>query len=359
LIINWPKRITDGGGVRDQFHHVVDIAPTVYEAVGIAMPEHVNGIRQVPLAGVSMVYTFDAPKAASQHVTQYFEIMGNRAIYHDGWIASARHGVPWVLIGKKGDFENDKWELYDLKTDYSQAVDLAKKHPEKLKEMQSLFDAEARKYNVLPLDDRFAERGNVPDRPKVSEGRTKFMFYPGTVRVPEGSAPNLKMKSHRITAEFDNPEAGAEGVIVCSGGGAGGYSLFIKDGALIYENNFFAKQRDVLRSNKPLPKGTITAVFEYTQEGKNWGDGGSARLSVNGHQVAEGKFTHVVPARFSATETFDVGEDTGAAASNQYKGPFRFTGNLHHVEIEIEHVDDPEAKQREKDVNHKIRLAIE
>lgn len=358
LIVHWPAKITDHGGVRCQFHHVVDIAPTLYDAVGIAMPESVNGVAQVPLAGVSMTYTFGDASAPTQHETQYFEIMGNRAIYHQGWIASARHGVPWVLIGKKGDFENDHWELYDLTTDFSQSVDVSGQHPEKVAELQALFDSEAEKYGVFPLDDRFAERGNVPDRPTVSAGRTHFTYYPGTVRVPEGSAPNLKGKSHRITAEFEVPEAGVEGVIVCCGGGSGGYSLFVKDCKLAYENNFFSRERDLIVAGDPLPASKVEAVFEYTQEGTGWGDGGTGRLFVNGQAVGEAKFAHVVPARFSATETFDIGEDTGAPASSQYQGPFRFTGDLKQVVIEIGTIDDPHS-QRRAETEHQIRIAIE
>jgi arylsulfatase A-like enzyme len=356
LIIHWPAKIT-AAGVRSQFHHVIDIAPTIYEAVGITMPDSVNGVSQVPLAGVSMAYTYSDPAAAGRHTTQYFEIMGNRAIYHDGWIASARHGVPWVLIGKKGDFENDKWELYDLASDFSQAIDVSEQHPDKLAELQALFEAEATKYDVFPLDDRFAERGQVANRPSVSKGRKIFTLYPGTVRVPEGSAPNLKMKSHRITAEFEVPEGGCEGVIVCCGGGSGGYSLFIKDGRLTYENNFFSRQRDVICAAEALPSGTVTAVFDYVQEGKEWGEGGSAALSINGVQVGATRFAHVVPVRFSATETFDIGEDRGAPASDQYVGPFKFTGALKRVVIEIDPAD-LHAERRTK-AAHDIRVAIE
>jgi arylsulfatase len=359
LVVHWPEKITDAGGIRSQFHHVIDIAPTIYEAVGVSMPDYVNGVKQVPLAGVSMAYTYSDAAAASRHETQYFEIMGNRAIYHDGWIASARHGVPWVLIGKTGDFENDHWELYDLKSDFSQAIDISSQHPDKLTEMKALFDREAAKYDVFPLDDRFAERGQVADRPTISGGRKTFTYYPGTVRVPEGSAPNLKAKSHRITAEFDVPSSGAEGVIVCSGGGSGGYSLFVKDGRLVYENNFFSRIRDVIRSRDPLPPGKITAVFEYLQEGKGWGEGGSATLRVNGEIVGQAKFAHVVPVRFSATETFDIGEDRGAPASDQYEGPFKFTGDLKQVVIEIDpDQTDPHAERR-SNTDHKIRVAIE
>jgi arylsulfatase len=333
-IISWPAKIKDGGTFRTQFHHVIDIAPTIYEAAGIAMPDLVNGVKQVPLAGVSMVYTFADAKAAERRKTQYFEIFGNRGVYHDGWFATARHGLPWVLLGRKGDFENDQWELYDLSKDFGQADDVAAKFPDKLKELKGVFEVEAKKYGVFPLDDRFAERGGVPDRPSHSRGRTTFTYYPGAVRIPEGSAPNVKARSHKITAELEIPAAGAEGVIVCAGGSAG-YSLFVKNGKPMYENNFFGKERDLIQSEKPLPKGKIAVAFEYTHESKEYGGGGTGRLFVNGERVGEGKFKHVVPVRYSATETFDVGEDRGEAVSAQYKGPFKFTGKLVKVTVEL------------------------
>lgn len=349
FIISWPSRIKDVGGVRPQWHHFVDVAPTVYEAAGIAMPDYVNGVKQVPLAGVSMVYTFNQPTAPSRHRTQYFEIMGNRAIYHDGWIASARHGLPWVLVGKTGNFDEDKWELYDLRTDFTQAHDLAASDPVKLKEMQKLFDNEAKKYNVYPLDDRFAERGHVPDRPSVTRGMTEFTYYPGTVRVPEGSAPNVKARSHSITAVFEAPASGVQGVIVAQGGSAG-YTLFVKDGHLMYENNFFGRERDLLQSKEKLPAGKVTVTFDYIQEDKSFGGGGTAKLLVNGQEVASGKFAHVVPIRYSATETFDVGEDTGEAVSTQYEGLYPFTGKLDHVTIKLgpSSLSPQEAARREK-----------
>jgi arylsulfatase A-like enzyme len=334
FLISWPAGIKALGEVRSQSHHFVDVAPTIYEAVGVPMPKMVNGIAQAPLAGTSMVYTFDDPKAPDRHTSQYFEIMGNRAIYHDGWLAAARHGIPWILLGKKGDFQNDKWELYDLKTDFSEADDLAAKEPDRLKTLQALFDEQAKKYNVYPLDDRFAERANVPDRPSINGTRTTFIYFPGTVRIPEGSAPNVKARSYRITAEFQVTSDKPQGVIVAEGGSAG-YTMFVKDGYLMYENNFFGKERDVIKSDKPLPQGKVTAVLEYTQESKEYGGGGSGRLMVNGEKVGEAKFAHVPPGRYSATESFDIGEDTGEAVSTQYEGPFPFTEKLEQVKFEL------------------------
>jgi len=361
LIVNWPSRIDAHGEVRSQFHHVVDIAPTIYEAAGIKMPDYVNGVQQIPLAGVSMLYTFTEPAAEERHRVQYFEIMGNRGIYKDGWIAVARHGLPWVLIGKKGDFENDTWELYNLDRDFSEAEDLAATNPEKLKELQAAFDVEARKNNVYPLDDRFAERAVVADRPTVSPGRTSFTFYSGTVRIPEGSAPNLKAKSHRITAEIELPSKGAQGVIVAEGGNSAGFTLFIKDGVLVYENNFFDKERDVITSAQPLPKGNATVGFEYTHESTEYGGGGTGRLFIDGKQVGEARFAHVPPGAYSATETFDIGMDLGSAVSKQYQGPFEFTGTINHVKIDLLPQIPPstEAQQKLKERMHAIAGSIE
>ena len=301
FLVSWPERIKARREVRPQWHHMVDVAPTIYEAAGIAMPQTVDGVPQVPLAGVSMAYTFDAPAAPSRRTTQYFEIYGNRAIYHEGWLAAARHGLPWELLGRRGDFENDRWELYDLSNDFSEANDLAATRPDKLRELQAIFEAEARKYNVLPLDDRFAERAVVADRPSQTRGKTRFVYLPGTVRVPEGTAPNVKARSHRIAAELEIPQ-NAQGVIIAAGGSAG-YAMFVKNGRLMFENNFFGKQRDLITSNIPLPTGRVVAVFEYTHTAREYGGGGTARLLINGAVAGEATFAHVPPARYSATET--------------------------------------------------------
>jgi len=328
--VAWPAKISAKGEIREQFHHVVDIAPTIYEAAGISFPAAVNGVTQQPLNGTSFIYTFTKPKAKSRHLTQYFENAGNRAIYHDGWIASARHGIPWILLGRKGDFENDVWELYDLRKDYSQAIDLAQKHPARLKELQALFRKEAKANFVFPLDDRFSERAHIPDRPSVVRGRTQFKYYGGTTRISEGTAPDLKSRSYSITANLVVPASGVEGVIVAAGGSAG-YSFFVKDSELMYENNFFGKERDLLKAGKKLPPGEVTVAFDYTQESKEYGGGGTGRLLINGAKVAEAKFAHVVPGRYSATESMDIGRDLGEAVSTQYEAPFAFTGTLREV----------------------------
>jgi len=258
--------------------------------------------------------------------------------------------VPWVLMGKKGDFENDKWELYNLTNDFSEASDLASSNPDKLKELQATFDAEAKKYNVYPLDDRFSERADVPDRPSLTRGKSQFVYLPGTVRVPEGTAPNVKARSHRITAELQIPDGAANGVIVAAGG-SGGYSLFVKDGRLMYENNFFGRERDLIQSSGKLPSGDVSVVFEYTHEAKDYGGGGTGRLFINGNKVGERKFAHVVPVRYSATETLDIGMDLGEAVSTQYAGPNPFTGKLKRVKFEIL------PTERHTEIEEKVRLA--
>ncbi|RXV64578.1 arylsulfatase [Burkholderia stabilis] len=335
-VIAWPGRIMDEGAVRTQYSHVVDIAPTIYEAAGIRMPMVVQGAKQTPLAGMSLLYSLSDGNAESRRTTQYYEIFSNRSIYKDGWMASARHGVPWEIVKRgKTDIMADRWELYHLDQDYSQAVDFADSYPGKLEELQAAFDAEAKANHVYPLDDRAMERLLDPMRPSLVRDRSRFSYYPGTVRIPEGSAPNLKMRSHRISTEIAIPVTGAEGVIVAQGGSAGGFTLYVKDGYLTYENNFFGKKSDVLRAASKLSSGTVRVAFEYTQNSKDWAGGGTGKLFIDGRQVAEGDFTHVVPGRFSATETFDVGADMGSAVSTAYHAPFRFTGQMGKLDVEI------------------------
>ena len=216
-------RIKDAGGIRTQFHHVIDISPTILEAAKLPQPTEINGVKQKPIEGVSMMYSFDDAKATSPRHIQYFEMLGNRALYKDGWIATARHGrLPWVTMGGGSDFDQDKWELYDLANDFSEANDVSAKYPQKLKELQEDFWVEAKKYDVLPLDDRFSERGDPSLRPSLIAGRTDFTYYPGANRIPEPSAANTKNTSHTITATIVVPQGGADGVLVAEGGGAGG-----------------------------------------------------------------------------------------------------------------------------------------
>lgn len=337
LVISWPAKVKDAGTVRSQFHHVIDIAPTIYEAAGIPEPKTVAGVKQTPIAGTSMAYTITDPAAEGRRTTQYFETGGHRAIYHNGWVAAAFQGVPWELTGSKG-FDNTKWELYNIEEDFSEAVDLAQKHPEKLKELQAIFDQEAEKYNVYPLDDRFAERVVNPERPSVTRGRTFFSYAAGTNRIPEGSAPPIYQRTHTITASIDVGEDGAQGVIVAEGGSAGGYTLYVEEGKLVYEYNFFGKERNKIVSAAKLPSGKVQVEMDYQQKPitkANPAVGGTVTLSVNGKQVAQGEVPHVVPSRFSATETLDIGADLGSTVSEDYTPPHAFNGKIEKVNIEL------------------------
>ena len=239
--------------------------PTIYEAISIPEPKVINGVEQTPIAGVSMVYTIADPNAEGRRKTQYFETGGHRAIYHDGWVAASFHGVPWELAGSIG-FENSVWQLYNIEDDFSEAVDLADKYPEKLKELQAVFDQEAGEYNVYPLDDRFAERATNPERPSVTRGRKSFSYAAGAVRIPEGSAPPIYQRSHTINAALDIGNDGEEGVIVAEGGSSGGYALYAKDGKLVYEYNFFGKKRTAITSDTDLPKGKVNVTVDYVQK---------------------------------------------------------------------------------------------
>lgn len=332
LVVSWPAKITDKGGIRPQFHDVIDVAPTLLEAAGVKEPSAVNGVTQKPIEGVSMVYSFADPKARDTHVTQYFEMFGNRALYHDGWIAVCRHGrLPWENAGSY-DFAKDKWELYNIDTDFSEANDLATKYPAKLRELQDMFWGEAAKYNVLPLDDRFAERGDPSLRPSLIAGKTDFNYFAGAERIPESSSVNIKNKSHTITAFIASP---GDGVLVAAGGTVGGYSLFVKDGKPVYEYNWFGQNRYRVVSSEPLPQGKSTVRIEFKYDGGGLAKGGAVTMFINDRKVGEGRVDKTIYARFSADETFDTGIDTGSPVSDLYQSPNRFTGKLGKIKIDI------------------------
>jgi arylsulfatase A-like enzyme len=336
LVIAWPDRIKDAGGIRTQFHHVIDISPTILEAAHLAQPAEVNGVKQKPIEGVSMMYSFDDPKATGTRHIQYFEMFGNRALYKDGWIATARHGrLPWVTAGgSTGDFDSDKWELYNLAEDFSEASDVSAKYPEKLKELQNDFWIEAKKYDVLPLDDRFSERGDPNLRPSLIAGRTDFTYYPGATRIPEPSAANTKNASHTITATVEVPQGGADGVLVAEGGAAGGYTLYIKDGKPVYEYNYFAHERYKIISSETLSPGSAVIRVDFKYDG-GIGKGGMAALFINEKKVGEGRIDKTCPSRFGA-ESFDVGMDNGSPVSEAYEPPFAYGGTIKKVTIHIE-----------------------
>jgi len=335
MILSWPAGIKDRGGLRTQFHHVIDVVPTILEAANIPEPDVVNGVAQTPMAGTSIVYTFDNPDAPSHRTTQYFETGGHRAIYNDGWVAASFHGVPWELAGSIG-FKNNIWTLYNIEEDFSEAVDLSEKYPEKLKELQALFKSEAEKYNVYPLDDRFVERAQNPERPSVTRGMTHFVYSPGAQRIPEGSAPPVYARSHSITVDFEMPTKGGDGVLVADGGSSAGFTLYIENGKPVYEMNFFGKERYRVQSDKKLPAGKITLTMNYTQQGKT-PNGGTAVLIVDGKEVASGEIGMVPPVRYSATETLDIGKDLGSVVSPSYhdKAPFAFGGEIETVTFDL------------------------
>jgi len=335
LVISWPDRIKDAGGMRTQFHHVIDISPTILEAAQLAQPTEVNGVKQKPIEGVSMMYTFADPKATGTRRVQYFEMMGNRALYKDGWIATARHGrLPWVTMGGgSGDFEHDTWELYDLSGDFSEANDVSAKYPQKLKELQDAFWVEAKKHNVLPLDDRFAERGDPSLRPSLISGRTDFTYYAGT-RIPEPSAANTKNASHTIAATIEVPQGGADGVLVAEGGAPGGFTLYVKDGKPVYEYNFFGHERYKIAGSQAIAPGPAVARLDFKYDGGGYGKGGTVTLFIDDRKVGEGRVDKTTPSRFGA-ENFDVGMDNGSPVSEAYQPPFAYGGIIKKVQIRI------------------------
>lgn len=335
-VISWPAGIKARGEMRSQFHHVNDVVPTILDVVGIDAPNYFNGIKQKPMDGVSMAYTFaeDGKNASSPKTTQYFEMFGHRAIYHDGWMASAFHNrVPWVNSGTV-PFENDKWELFNLNEDFSQAIDLSAKQPNKLKELQGLFDSEARKNNVYPLDDRFAERTDVSLRPSFLAGRDSIKFYPGAIRLLEGSAPNTKSRSHSISANLVIPKDGAEGVILAMGGGTAGFSLYVKDGKLTYFYDWFKFKDYTIASDAPLPTGEVSVRVDFNYDGGGMGKGADIVLFVNGKQAGSGRLEQTVAGRFGL-DGMDVGMDLGAPVNEAYQVPFAFTGTIKDVTIDL------------------------
>jgi len=337
-IVHWPKGIEGKGEIRSQFHHVIDVAPTLLEAAGLPEPQFVNGVQQRPIEGVSMLYSFNDAKAPERRETQYFEMFGNRGIYHEGWTAVTRHKTPWLLVGEKvPPFDDDVWELYDTNKDWSQAHDLSKQMPEKLHELQRLWLIEATRYNVLPLDDRMAERMN-PDtagRPVLIRGTTQLLF--GNMgRLSENSVVSIKNKSHAVTAEIEVPDSGAKGVIVAQGGNVGGWSLYAKDGRLKYCYNLLGINYTYVESRNTLPPGKHQVRMEFAYEGKGLGKGGIVSLFVDGKEVGNGKVAATASMVFSADDGCDVGRDTGAPVSQDY-GPRdnEFSGHIEGVLIEI------------------------
>lgn len=340
MVISWPARIKDKGGLRSQFSHVIDITPTIYEATGIIPPAVMNGAVQKPLEGTSLVYTFDNPNAGERHTTQYFELVGNRAIYKDGWMASTTPlRLPWVTSGYEPSPDDFKWELYHIDTDFSQANNLAESNPDKLKELQDAFDVEARKYNVYPLDLSFAPRADPSIRPSLTAGRNEFTYYLGMVRIPEGSAPNFKNKSWIVAAEVTIPQGGANGVLATIGGRFGGWALFMQDGKpeFVYAASNQPQHKYRIASSQVVPAGDHVIRFNFNYDG-GFGQGATGIVYIDGVQVAQGRIDRSIPVRISLDETFDIGEDTGTPVVEDYadKMPFQFTGRLKKFAVNLQ-----------------------
>jgi hypothetical protein len=331
MAISWPARIKDAGGIRTQFHHIIDVVPTILDVTDIRAPEVVNGIKQKQIEGVSMAYTFDKANtnAPSTHKIQYFEMVSNRGIYNDGWYANTTPPVPpWVLNAPMPDVNAYKWELYNLKEDYSQANDLAPKMPAKLKEMQALFAQEAKKYNVYPLQNSTFARAIVP-RPSDTAGQTVFTYSGEISGIPTDDAPNILARSFKITAEVDVPLGGGDGMIVTNGGRWGGFGLYLLEGKPVFDYNFLILAEYRWEGQQPLSAGKHTIVFDFTCDGPGIAKGGNGVLKVDGQDVATLTIPHTIAFLMVADETFDVGVDTRTPVNDKdYQVPFRFNGTI-------------------------------
>ena len=338
MAIQWPKGIKTRGGLRTQFHHVIDVAPTILEAAGLPEPLVVNGTLQIPIQGVSMVYSFDDPKAKDRHTTQYFEMFGNRAMYKDGWLARTIHRAPWEREPRR-PLAEDVWELYDTGKDFSLVKDLSKKYPEKLAELQELFMTEAEHNHALPIDDRVLERVNAElvGRPDLMGKRTSITVAQGMTGMTENVFLNIKNKSKTITAEVEVPESGANGAIIVQGGRFGGWALYVKDGVPAYDYNFLGLERTTIAGTEPLAPGKATIRFEFVYDGGGLGKGGTGTLYVNDQKVGEGRIERTQPMIFSADETADVGIDlaTPVVETIGSEAKSRFTGRIPKVTVAV------------------------
>ena len=370
MAISWPGHITDVGAIRTQFHHVIDIVPTVLEAIGIKAPDLVNGIPQKPIEGVSMAYTFDKTNvdSPSKHQTQYFEMVGNRAIYHDGWIAATTPpSAPWLLGATMPPLGNYKWELYNVAKDYSENNDLAAQQPDKLKEMQALFLTEAAKYQVFPLDNSGFVRVLAP-KPSTIAGKTEFTYTGVNAGIPFGNAPGILDKDYTITAEITVPKGGAEGMIVTEGGRFGGYGLFLQKGKPVFAYNLLDMERfrweggiggrigeDFL--GRALAPGKHTLVFDFKYDGPGPGKGGTGVFTVDGRELAKKTIAHTIPLIMTVDETFDIGLDTGTGVDESYKLPFKFTGTIDKLTFKLGPSQMTAAEQRA--IEEKLVLATD
>lgn len=353
-IVHWPNGIEEKGGLREQFSHVIDFAPTVLEAAGLPEPTMVNGVQQSPIEGTSMLYSFNEPEAPERHDLQYFEMFGNRGIYFKGWSAVTKHRTPWELVGGKVPaFDDDVWELYDGTKDWSQANDLAAQMPEKLHELQRLWLIEATKYNVLPIDDRTGDRLNpdIAGRPQLIKGNSQ-QFFPGMGRLSESSVLSIKNKSFSVTAEVHIPEGGGSGVIIAQGGRFGGWTLFVKDGKARFEYNVLGIHAFPVEADTEIPAGKHQVRMEFAYDGGGLAKGGDVTLYYDGEAVGTGRVAATQPMVFSADETTDIGYESGTMVSPEYtKVTSKFRGKIEWVQIDLgddnhDHFLDPEERMR-------------
>ena len=353
-IVHWPTGIDEKGGLRDQFTHVIDIAPTILEAAGLPEPTMVNGVQQSPMEGTSMLYTFNHADEPERHDLQYFEMFGNRGIYHKGWSAVTKHHTPWEMVGAVlPAFDDDTWELYDGSADYSQAENLAAADPERLAKLQRLWIIEATKYNVLPIDDRGAERLN-PDlagRPTLIHG-TSQQFFPGMGRLSENSVVSIKNRSFSVTAEVEVPAGGASGVIIAQGGRFGGWGVYCKDGVLTFVYNLLGIQWFTTSATVAVPEGTHQVRMEFAYDGGGLAKGGGVTLYHDGDAVGTGRVEATQAMVFSADETTDIGYESGTCVTPDYDvDTSKFTGKIHWVQIDLgdddhDHFIDPDERLR-------------
>ena len=340
MVIAWPNRIKDAGAIRHQFHHMIDIVPTILEATGIPAPVMVNGVAQKPIEGVSMDYTFDKANAdaPSKRNTQYFEMFGNRGIYNEGWYACTTPPAgPWLMgLTKMPDVVNGyKWELYNIAEDYSQANDLAAKNPDKLRELQELFLVEAAKYNVFPLDNDILQRILDP-KPSYVAGRTEFSYAGELTGIPNSNAPNILARSYTITADIEVPTGGGDGMIVTDGGRFGGYGLYVLKGKPVFTYNLLALEKARWEGQEPLTPGKHTLEFDFKYDGPGMAKGGSGVLKVDGKEVATNSMSQSTPAILTIDETLDIGSDTRTPVDDaDYDVPFRFTGTINKVSFKL------------------------
>jgi arylsulfatase A-like enzyme len=339
MAVHWPKGIKAKGELRTQFHHVIDVAPTILEAAGLPEPKMVNGVQQVPMDGTSMQYSFDDAKAKDRHVTQYFEMFGNRAIYHEGWFARTIHKAPWEPKPRRPLEDDSAWALYDTRNDFSLINNLADQHPEKLAELKALFLKEAERNHALPIDDRVFERINAElvGRPDLMAGRTSLTLGEGMTGMTENVFINIKNKSKTITAEVEIPEGGVNGMLIAQGGRFGGWALYVKDGVPAYDYNFLGLERTAITAKNQLKPGKATIRFEFAYDGGGVGKGGMGMLYVNDVKVGEGRIERTQPMIFSADETADVGIDLATPVVDQLGSgsKSKFTGRISSVTVSV------------------------